>query len=652
MPVGYHYRCDLYCDGVLKKADMVVALIRTKLLLLCVASVGLCQSALQREIAAKEASLAQVAARAEAVHASRCSQLTQCISGATACSVPACGSRFDASRGFHCNNTFGIDTTLCGNGCDGLVRSMTDTVVRIPPGADFSDSELQAFVCSSTGLSRDFAATLGAGGLTAWTYVGSNTGAIRIFPGAPQRRDNGVCSSYDARLRPWFIAASSGPKDIVIIIDQSGSMGVDNNPVVPAEGSRMDAVKRAVEALLGTFTQNDFMAVVSFSSTASVLNGQTTLVRATPTAIESLQRAVSNVVPNGGTVFGPAFTTAFDLFANSVETSSCTRVILFLTDGVATDGATVMTQIAAGQARLGRNSAHIFTYSMSTAADDNLPRQIACANNGVWSRISDGQDPLSEMSQYYQFLATGIASSAARWTAPYIDSFGLGQMVTAAIPVYDRSQSLPLLVGVVGTDVLMTDLTPHGDYTTIVSELIARGSTCTPLSLSSCQMQHLRNTGRNAYPCPAPAPTIASCNAASEIVQVQRCTNGAPSLNQVLCQNLNQETRVADASTTKDVVCCDECLSPLSGGAVAGIVVGVVVVAVLAIGAIVYFACIRVPAPPPPAPAVHVPAAPAMAPPYAGPAYPHAGHSGSPGYGGDYGRGGGWVVGGQQGTAV
>ena len=34
--------------------------------------------------------------------------------------------------------------------------------------------------------------------------------------------------SFDPRTRAWYVAASSGPKDVVVIIDKSGSM-LDNN---------------------------------------------------------------------------------------------------------------------------------------------------------------------------------------------------------------------------------------------------------------------------------------------------------------------------------------------------------------------------------------------------------------------------------------
>ena len=51
-------------------------------------------------------------------------------------------------------------------------------------------------------------------------YFGSSTGAFRIIPA----QHSEICGDYDPRCRPWFVAASSGPKDVVLVLDVSGSM--------------------------------------------------------------------------------------------------------------------------------------------------------------------------------------------------------------------------------------------------------------------------------------------------------------------------------------------------------------------------------------------------------------------------------------------
>lgn len=53
-----------------------------------------------------------------------------------------------------------------------------------------------------------------------WQYFGSTAGVFRLFPGSEWDTNfAGFYNDYDPRLRPWYIAATSGPKDVVIVLD-------------------------------------------------------------------------------------------------------------------------------------------------------------------------------------------------------------------------------------------------------------------------------------------------------------------------------------------------------------------------------------------------------------------------------------------------
>ena len=59
-----------------------------------------------------------------------------------------------------------------------------------------------------------------------YQFFGSSTGFTRVYPGRPwQRNVIGFREDFDPRFRPWFVGATSGPKDVVIIVDTSRSMG-------------------------------------------------------------------------------------------------------------------------------------------------------------------------------------------------------------------------------------------------------------------------------------------------------------------------------------------------------------------------------------------------------------------------------------------
>lgn len=48
---------------------------------------------------------------------------------------------------------------------------------------------------------------------------------FRFYPGSPSMEESdGTCQNYDPRIRPWYIAAITGAKNVIIVIDRSASM--------------------------------------------------------------------------------------------------------------------------------------------------------------------------------------------------------------------------------------------------------------------------------------------------------------------------------------------------------------------------------------------------------------------------------------------
>jgi hypothetical protein len=83
----------------------------------------------------------------------------------------------------------------------------------------------------------------------AYQYFGSQT--VGMYTGWPAL--DWCTSDYDPRFRPWYASAASGPKDVVIVIDISGSMRT---------GDRMGMAKEATKKVLNTFNQFDYISVV------------------------------------------------------------------------------------------------------------------------------------------------------------------------------------------------------------------------------------------------------------------------------------------------------------------------------------------------------------------------------------------------------
>ena len=166
------------------------------------------------------------------------------------------------------------------------------------------------------------------------------------------------CSNtFDPRFRPWYSTAVSGPKDVVIVLDGSGSM----------LGSRIGVAKAGALKVLDTLTWTDSVAIVVFDDEVRT----TAMHPATDSAKESLRRWIEqNVVPGGGTNFRVAFNAAYNILQHSQGSSSgCEKILLFLTDGDPNPGTWDYDDIARLHREHTQNHVRVFGYALGSGAN-------------------------------------------------------------------------------------------------------------------------------------------------------------------------------------------------------------------------------------------------------------------------------------------
>jgi hypothetical protein len=93
-----------------------------------------------------------------------------------------------------------------------------------------------------------------------WQYFCSTQGLFRRYPAAywsVSQKD-----FFDCRLQTWYIMAAASPKDVIILLDTSGSM----------TGLRLEIGKKLIEFILDTFSDNDFFNILTFSNSVNLPN--------------------------------------------------------------------------------------------------------------------------------------------------------------------------------------------------------------------------------------------------------------------------------------------------------------------------------------------------------------------------------------------
>lgn len=140
-----------------------------------------------------------------------------------------------------------------------------------------------------------------------WQYFGSDTGILRHFPAIQwdESDEDGDADIYDCRKRSWYIETATCSKDIVILLDNSGSM----------IGFPQHVSKFTIKSILDTFSNNDFFTIFNYSATVDdvIPCFKDALVQATPENIAVFNDAISKLKPTGYANLTIAYTKAFEL---------------------------------------------------------------------------------------------------------------------------------------------------------------------------------------------------------------------------------------------------------------------------------------------------------------------------------------------------
>lgn len=230
-----------------------------------------------------------------------------------------------------------------------------------------------------------------------WQYFCSSAGFLRQFPATKWKMD--PVDLYDCRLRSWYIQAANSPKDIVILVDNSGSM----------TGQRRDVARHVVESILDTLTSNDFVNIFTFSDelkeVVECFGDQ--LVQANMANVRELKQALNSIETSELANFTAAFNKAFEILAeyrSSNAGACCNQAIMLISDGVPYPIDEVFE--AWNWQEKPFIPVRVFTYLIGReVADITDIKRVACENLGYYVHLSTFAEVREEVIQYIPVVA-------------------------------------------------------------------------------------------------------------------------------------------------------------------------------------------------------------------------------------------------------
>uniref|UniRef100_A0A8C2HG11 Calcium channel, voltage-dependent, alpha 2/delta subunit 2b n=1 Tax=Cyprinus carpio TaxID=7962 RepID=A0A8C2HG11_CYPCA len=287
-----------------------------------------------------------------------------------------------------------------------------------------------------------------------WQAFGSATGVTRYYPAAPWRAPDKI-DLYDVRRRPWYIQGASSPKDMVILVDVSGSVS----------GLTLKLIKASVMEMLDTLSDDDYVNVARFNEKAeAVVPCFKHLVQANVRNKKIFKEAVQQMQAKGTTDYKSGFHFAFNQLLNTnVPRANCNKIIMLFTDGGEDRAQDIFEQY-----NWPNKTVRVFTFSVGQHNYDVTPLQwIACANKGYYFEIRSICAIRINTQEYLDVLGrpmvlAGRSAKQVQWTNVYQDALGLGLVVTGTMPVFnltvDGNSQNQLILGVMGVDVHLDEL--------------------------------------------------------------------------------------------------------------------------------------------------------------------------------------------------
>ncbi|XP_045481925.1 voltage-dependent calcium channel subunit alpha-2/delta-3 isoform X1 [Harmonia axyridis] len=308
-----------------------------------------------------------------------------------------------------------------------------------------------------------------------WQYFGSYSGIMRHYPAKSWPSD--TTDLFDCRIRTWFIEAATCTKDIIILLDNSGSMD--------AMGKHLGVL--TASSILDTLSNNDYVNILNYTdgkSNYTIECFKDLLVQATEENIKVFKDELQKLKPMNKTDITVGLETAFQLLAHYREnirhcdgiTTFCNQAIMIITDGLNKNFSDIVLKydfLYNGTYKPVR----IFSYlvGQETTNEEEI-KWMSCATKGYYVHIQAIEQVTFAVLEYINVIARPLIlqedDHPVSWTHVYMDETynddldstinePYRMLTSAAAPAFDKKKNrgtdnstrIASLLGVAATDV-------------------------------------------------------------------------------------------------------------------------------------------------------------------------------------------------------
>jgi len=188
-------------------------------------------------------------------------------------------------------------------------------------------------------------------------------------------------------------------KNVIFVFDTSGSMGRDN---------KIDQAKEALEFSVRKLNPGDQFNIIDFST--GVRKFESEPVYADTAEIQSAVQYIRDLDAAGGTNINEALIEGFEqvsLASNSLS------MVIFLTDGLPTVGATSEENITKNARTANEMEARLFTFGVGYDVNTHLLDELASGNGGVSAYVRPEEDIEITISSFFAKVSNPVLSNPA-----------------------------------------------------------------------------------------------------------------------------------------------------------------------------------------------------------------------------------------------